>query len=138
MGCELIPVFIGLLQLATAVKNNSSWIYIVYNSLWHALTKSAQPAVFASPLITGSSGGCSPSSGFPNCPRASVTVIQNSLSIPLPSRLTLCTSLKKAVLSQSCAVKPPAYNFSAQIAQKTSFLIIASFGPHGINIFSVV
>jgi hypothetical protein len=38
MGFGLVTRYTGHLQITTTSNNNRSWIYIVYNSLWHVLS----------------------------------------------------------------------------------------------------
>jgi hypothetical protein len=71
----MITGFIEHLQ----IENTSNYSAIANSHTQQfttARTKSSQPAV-SSPVVevevTSSNGGRSPSSGFPNCPRASAT-----------------------------------------------------------------
>jgi hypothetical protein len=74
MGFGLVIGFIGLFMLSTTSNNNSSWIYTVYNSLWHTLRLFSLLFLDQSSGMT-SKGRYSPSFGFMNCPCALATVI---------------------------------------------------------------
>jgi hypothetical protein len=133
MGCGSITGFNGLLQVVTTNNSNNSWIYTVYNSLWHALNILNLLCLHQS-TGNGLQLRMFPSSGFPNCPCAPAAAILSYLRKKYyspektHSRLNLSTPIKK--VSSQTGLKSPLVYYSLLITtlwQRPPENIICSF-----------
>jgi hypothetical protein len=106
----------------------NAWLH--YSSLLHTHTHthtSVYSHVFISLCsVAASNSGRSPSSVFPNYPRASATNSHQQLTITEPQQFS--NSLKQLNRLNSLLTSSPAYNISARTAKKTPFPV-TFYGP---------
>jgi hypothetical protein len=135
-GFGFIIRLVEHLQIICTSNNNSSWIYRVYNSLWHTFSLLSLLCLHQGSLVKAFNSGFSPSVGFLNCPCASAAEtldwLTNQLSITATHNHS-CSLLYS--LSTAQITPPPTALLLLHLAAITLLLLL--YRPLPSNCYSV-